>query len=133
MPRADPPRRRQRADEIWCVADVDEYDIGAAATAATRSGVELAVSNPCFEVWLLLHLCATTRQFADYRDVRKELNRVLPGYDKARLRFPDFSSGVGSAVTRARRLDEAAGAGTPPNPSSGVWRLVARIMGDDVR
>src|SRR5262249_19864713 len=42
-------------DEIWCVVDVDEFDLESAVRTAQQHGVELAVSNPCFEFWLLLH------------------------------------------------------------------------------
>ncbi|WP_204002990.1 RloB family protein, partial [Micromonospora lutea] len=48
--------RRQRDndyDEAWAVCDVDHYPPGEASAEAQRSGVRLAWSNPCFEVWLL--------------------------------------------------------------------------------
>ncbi|HTF07791.1 MAG TPA: RloB family protein, partial [Asanoa sp.] len=48
-------RRPGRYDQIWCVVDVDEFDIDAAVVEARRAGVHLAISNPCFELWLLLH------------------------------------------------------------------------------
>src|SRR3954451_12613066 len=48
-------RSSREYDEIWCVVDVDNFDIGRAAESAQRQGVRLAVSHPCFEFWLLLH------------------------------------------------------------------------------
>jgi len=115
--------------EVWCVVDVDEFDLDAAARQAAEADVQLAVSNPCFELWLLLHLTDAGRNFADARDVARELRRALPGYDKTRLVFDDFVGGIDKAVERARRLEKD-GAGGMPNPSSGMWRLVTRIVGE---
>jgi RloB-like protein len=43
-------------DEVWCVFDVDEHQlIHEAKEQAKANGVELAESNPCFELWVLLH------------------------------------------------------------------------------
>jgi hypothetical protein len=44
------------ADEVWCVFDVDEHPkLAEARDQANANGIQLAVSNPCFELWLLLH------------------------------------------------------------------------------
>src|SRR3954451_2941209 len=43
-------------DEIWCVFDVDEHpNLQDAKQQAKANGIELAISNPCFELWLHLH------------------------------------------------------------------------------
>ena len=113
-------------DEVWCVVDVDEFDLSSTFQVARRSGVKLAVSNPCFELWLLLHhedyhgrleQCA-----AAYRRVKKH----VPAYDKTRLDFEQFECGVTHAVQRAKELDPN-GVGHDRNPSTGVWRLVERM------
>jgi hypothetical protein len=117
-------------DEVWCVLDVDQFDFDEAMRRASKHGVELAVSNPCFELWLLLHLAEVTRSFADCREVRRALVKAQPRYDKARLNFGHFLPGLDKAIDRAKRLDEVCGeAFTKANPSSGMWRLVARIVG----
>ena len=36
-------------DEVWCVFDVDQFDLDGAARLTRREDVKLAVSNPCFE------------------------------------------------------------------------------------
>ena len=44
-------------DEAWVVVDVDTHPtLEAARTLADSSDIEMAISNPCFELWLLLHL-----------------------------------------------------------------------------
>lgn len=49
--------RGEGFDEIWCVFDRDEHpNLEQAMREARDSGVCTALSNPCFEVWLLLHV-----------------------------------------------------------------------------
>jgi hypothetical protein len=46
-------------DEFWCVFDVEwprnHPDLKDAVEQARQGGIELEISNPCFEVWLILH------------------------------------------------------------------------------
>jgi hypothetical protein len=43
-------------DEVWVVFDVDEHpDVAAGKDRATANDLRVAVSNPCFELWALLH------------------------------------------------------------------------------
>jgi hypothetical protein len=87
----------------------------------------VAVSNPCFEVWLLLHRgeCASPCQNCDA--VIHKLRKHLPAYDKTRLRFGDFAAGLEQALVRAQRL-EPSGENHTRNPSTGVWRLINTIL-----
>jgi hypothetical protein len=107
-------------DEVWCVVDVDDFDIPKAVTAAAKAGISLAVSDPCFELWLLLH-------FADHRAHVKDavaacalLAKHVPGYDK-KLDYAAFDAGVVAAIGRAKVLK-------PGNPSTDVWRLVEVVL-----
>ncbi|MFY1670744.1 RloB family protein [Plantactinospora sp. WMMB334] len=94
---------------------------------ARRLGVRLAVSNPCFELWLLLHHTECRSHCAGYPDLERRLRRQLPTYDKARLEFRHYAAGVGDAVDRGRRLDPT-GVAHHVNPSTGMWRLAELIM-----
>jgi hypothetical protein len=85
--------------------------------------VALAVSNPCFEYWLLLHFEACAAPLTCYGDVEKRLLKHVPGYRKAALRFEDYAGGVTAAVERARHPE----AGHARNPSTQVGRLVEKI------
>lgn len=44
-------------DATWIVCDVDEFaeQLKSIRSDADKQGIQLAVSNPCFEVWLLWH------------------------------------------------------------------------------
>lgn len=113
-------------DELWCVVDTDDFDIGLAKRRAERESVELAVSNPCFELWLLLHHEDRAAPLRDYQETVYRLKRHVLAYDKSNLDLAEFIGGVREACDRARRLEKP---GEPnPNPSTGVWRLVEKIM-----
>ncbi|XVU20683.1 RloB family protein [Actinoplanes sp. CA-054009] len=118
--------------QIWCVTDVDHYEreggkVTAACAIAAQSGIEMAVSNPCFELWLLLHHAACSGYCANCEAVAKKLKRSLPAYDKRRLRFEDFEAGLDDAITRGKVL-EPTGTDHAINPSTGVWRLVGALL-----
>lgn len=135
---ADPERLVRRAaghrnrqpggfDEVWCVTDVDEFDLTRAVALARKERVSLAVSNPCFELWLLLHHADCTSHCTGYDDVANRLRKHVPGYDKCRLDFAaTYREKVPAAVERARKLDPT-GKEFTANPSTNVWQLVERI------
>lgn len=116
-------------DEVWCVVDVDQFDMVATVRASHDCDVRLAVSNPCFEVWLLLHFRDCQAAVNGAADALRRLKRHVPQYSKSMLRFADFSAGVPEAITRARGLSEA-GSEHVTNPSTGVWVLAALIAGN---
>ena len=121
--RAAAMRDENDYDEAWIVCDVDEYDVTSAIAIAKTRQVELTLSVPCFEVWLILHLSERCPGFNNCPQADRYLRGLLPSWDKVALRFSDFRDGVFDAVARAKRL------GDPPdaNPSSTVWRVVESL------
>jgi hypothetical protein len=124
-------RRRKAADrdeydEVWCVCDVDAHDtLHRALTEARRNAVLMAVTNPCFELWLLWH-------YRDYRRVTSKdlLRRALRQHGCVDKHVPkNFSyAGYRDALKRAERSEMATDAyGVPANPGTCVGRVVARI------
>jgi hypothetical protein len=95
-------------ERVWCVFDVNSHNrIPEAVQQAIANGIDLAISNPCIEIWLLLH-------FTDYsaiqgrKQVKAQLKAHLPDYDK-RIDFAkDFAANYDEAVERAKRLDTSA-------------------------
>lgn len=114
-------------DECWAVFDVDDFDVAESIRVARRRDVSLAISNPCFEYWLLLHFCKHVGHLAEYKTVRNKIKAHLPNYDKAGIRIGDYLGGVNDAVDRARKRDE----NQPPpgiNPNTAVWKIVKQMI-----
>lgn len=127
-----PRREDPDFDEIWCVFDTDEHpNLAQAINEAGQSGIGVAVSNPCFELWLVLHAREQTAHI-NRHDVQRLASELGLADGK---RIPDTArdalvEGFETARQRARALDERhAGNGSPPreNPSTDVWRLVDRL------
>ena len=115
-------RRRPAFDEIWCVFDTDEHKrLAQAIEEARQSGIEVAVSNPCIELWLVLHKREQTAHI--HRHNVQRLSSALGLSDGKRIAEPAWTGLVEAFETakqRARALDERhSGNGSPPrsNPA----------------
>ena len=118
-------------DRVWCVFDFDEHPkIPDAKQMARDNGIELAMSNPCFELWLWLHF-ADQPGMRHRHDLRSMMKRHIPNYDK-HLDYSDYAAGYDEAYRRASRLDDDAKADNDEgrNPTTGVWRLTESIRSD---
>lgn len=116
-------------DETWCVFDVDQHPkIPEAVKLAEQHGIFLAISNPCFELWLWLHFADAPRA-SSAQELQIKLRQYMPDYRK-HVRFAELQSGVESAIDRAMVLDQQAKITGQRfgNPSTGVWRLTRVIQ-----
>ena len=66
-------------DEVWALLDRDEHDgIPEAIRRAVKAGVEVAFSNPAFELVLLLHFDAVPPDWCgSYLDVVGKLRKAV--------------------------------------------------------
>ncbi len=121
-------------DSVWCVFDIDEHpNVPEAKQTARDSGIRVAVSNPCFELWLLLHL-RESPGMQHRHHMQRELKSHITDYDK-HVNLEYYMNGYNHAVARAKRLDDLARAmGTPGcNPTTNVYELTEIIaMADDM-
>ena len=131
-------RRDPEFDEIWCVFDVDAHpDVNSAIAEARDAGIGIAVSNPCFELWLVLHV--EDRSTEVHRHTIQRRARDLGLLDRksiAAASWPRLADGYDDAKQRAQNLDtihKDAVRKPGANPSSGVWRLIDSIRGDIAR
>jgi hypothetical protein len=124
---------RRRSDEpdydaVWCVLDTElSSELTSCLVVEAKGGnIELALSTPCFETWLILHHVDHTAPFQSAEKAKKKLKNMLPGWREAATRFTDFQEGVADACRRAQRLDPT-GEDHLKNPSTSVWRLVEKL------
>jgi hypothetical protein len=118
-------------DATWCVFDVDEHPYLAEAQQQARdNGISVAVSNPCFELWALLHF-QDQRAHIDRREVRRLCQQHMPRYDK-RLPCEVLLERYPAALRRSTALVEWHHTRDTDgeNPSTGVHRLTEEIMRD---
>lgn len=120
----------------WAVVDRDEHPpavLGRARDLARSNDVGLVLSNPCFELWPLLHF-TDQRAWIHRHDCQKLLCEWMPSYHHDKHPYVDIDLLAGreaEAERRARQLQqqhEETGA-DDPNPSTELWRLLAAIRG----
>lgn len=92
-------------DEVWCVFDVDEHPhIPDARQMATANGLRLAMSNPCFELWLLLHF-RDSPGLQHRHEIQRLLATEMPGVKPKHIEFARLIPGYEEAHRRATRLE----------------------------
>lgn len=119
-----------RFEQVWCLSDVDEHPkLSEARQAARDAGIRMAVTNPCFELWLLLHFQDQTASL-ERDEAPRRLRKYIAGYEKA-LDCAKIAKRYRAALARAQALDlmHAGNGSLPPNdnPSSGVPALVEAL------
>ena len=130
-------RRRKResfeeGDEVWAVFDRDQHPRFKDAVAlCEQKGIEVARSNPCFEVWLILHEKDYARP-NNRHQVQKVLQQLRPEYNKRGskvLYCDELVSRVQDAEQRGETLLKRCKEGGRPygNPSTTVGRLCRAI------
>jgi hypothetical protein len=120
-------------DEFWCVFDVEwpknHPGLKDAIERARQNGVQLAVSNPCFELWLILHFqdCGAWLN----NDHARRLRRELDGAGDKGIDAAKYMPRTGAAAYRAAALESRHLRNQTPfpddNPSSGMHRLLATV------
>lgn len=131
LPRARKERDdNQRYDQVWCVFDVDEHQrLRPAVELATNAKIRIALSNPCFELWLVLHF-SIHNSHATAADLRRKLKGRIAGYDKhldcnlirGRYHFArGHAQSLGLQHERANRSRN-------DNPSTEVWLLIDELI-----
>lgn len=126
-------RGELEVDEIWCLYDVEwpqnHSHLPEAAELAKRHGIRVAISNPCFELWLVLHFQDQTA-WLDTAAATRLRRQHDPRTDKG-LDGATYMPRRDAVARRARSLDarhEGNGTGFPnDNPSSGMYRFLDAI------
>lgn len=123
-------------DQRWLVLDLDHHRAGPhrrnlhqVVHEAKRRGYHVAISNPCFEVWLLLHFPAQEvhtlapepkAMKAALRQIRESLGAHFDAslYDRGAM---------DAAIARGQALDSDPDAPWPPPCGTRVYRLISSL------
>ncbi|MGB1252920.1 MAG: RloB family protein [Candidatus Promineifilaceae bacterium] len=114
----------KKRDQVWIVVDVDEHStLEDTLNQCDTHGYHYAVSNPCFEFWLLLHICSIEEfnqaQLEAFL-INKKTSRVnsvlteelsrrqLGGGGANKRKVKTYIPFVPSAIIRAEQLDHEA-------------------------
>ncbi|NTU74225.1 RloB domain-containing protein [Candidatus Roizmanbacteria bacterium] len=131
-------------DRVYCVIDRDKHTtfndaMSKLRDTKLREGVYFTAitSVPCFEFWLLLHFCYTTRSFcaqghASNCDlVLKELNKKdrIPGYTKGAKNIFALTNGkLSKAIDGAKKLQKHNHDTDSKNPETNMHELIEYLI-----
>lgn len=134
-------------DELWLVVDKDQWKDKMLSRVATECAHEvsmhMALSNPCFELWLLLHLenatSLTPEEQMLWMENRRKSKNADP-YLKVRLRLKmgtyhessydalTLIAHIEDAIERARALDKNPTDRWPQTLGTRVYLLAKSVM-----
>ena len=122
----------EQNDQVWAVFDRDDHPrFDEAVALCERHGIRVARSNPCFELWLILHKQDYTRS-DNRKKIQAALRDLCPEYDPSGAKTPDCDelvARVQDAEKRGKVLLENREKDDRPygNPSTTVGRLTREI------
>ena len=125
-------RRLRKGDEAWIVVDRDIWEpeeLNALVEWANKNGnFHLALSNPKFEYWLLLHF-EEGNSISSPKNCEDRLKKHLPTYNKD-IQVSKIKPKIQDAITRAKAKDTPRCETWPKQAGTTVYRLVAKIIQD---
>ena len=89
--------------------------------------IRLALSNPCFELWLFLHNGDMPSDIKNSRAMEKKLRNQLGSYNKNNLDIEKFKGKITQASKRAKESDKNPGFRWPGGTGTHVYKLIEAI------
>lgn len=106
----DREARKERFDSwesVWAVTDVDGFSMFAAQQLARQEAVGLAVSNPCFEVWLIDHMIVCPESCSETKACEKKAQELGVTCSRGKKsKSLEKSKAIGFPITK-ERVDKA--------------------------
>ncbi|WP_017756547.1 RloB family protein [Calidifontibacillus oryziterrae] len=128
---------RSGIDEAWCIYDIDtepeDNKILQNITNARKNYINVAYSNPCFELWFLIHFekCSTHLQCTE---ILNRLKNYLPNYQKGKDIYNQISDKTTTAIQNAQYLEHIQQQNLSQNkyknanPYTTVYQLTSRLL-----
>ncbi len=117
-------------DELWFVMDVDRWETGQIKEVIDycqkSKNWNIALSNPCFEIWLYLH----KKSDIDTLEINScnDFKNLIAGLDKGGYNVLDFIILTKEAVKNAKKLDEKPKNSFPDLKRTKVYNLVESVL-----
>ena len=127
----------KHGDKVYCVFDADDNktkdkQIKDAITVAKNYGIEIIISNPCFEEWILCHFEKSTAKLTNneaYNKVKKYIKDYHKSYDVYPILVDKTSIAVKNAKIKEKyHINQGRNIYlTISNPSSLVYKIVENL------
>ncbi len=121
----------QPDDQLWLMIDKDrirDEHLSGICSESRSVKFNLALSNPCFELWLYLHIDNWSGGNVSSKQIEIDLRDKIGSYNKSNLDIDKYSDGINSAIDRARNMENKKDTRWPSNPGTHVYRVVEEIL-----
>lgn len=126
-------------DQFWFVADTDHWiesnhiqNLVEVARLCRQKGIQVALSNPCFELWLLLHFAEFPTQNASCSQLGDQIRKVVGSYNKAKVfNLPITDTGVADAIRRSKANFDVTDS-IPTKLQTAVHRVIEDLVAQGV-
>lgn len=94
-----------KSDQVWVAFDQDDHDdVPGVLLSCRQQGIGVAYSNPCFEVWLILHKESYDKD--EHRSLtQKRCEEICDGYSMNNGKTPSFSQILDHVQDAEKRAD----------------------------
>ncbi|MGN1166044.1 MAG: RloB family protein [Lachnospiraceae bacterium] len=126
----------KNGDKAYIVLDLDcnEQKAKLIGELSRKSkNIQFIVSNPCIEVWFMMHFTYSTHQFMDSKEPKRELRKYIAGYEENSDIGEILKPLLPMAMTNAERFRkhyEEIGSkwlSTECNPMTDVWEIISEM------
>lgn len=136
----------EQDDELWLVIDRDRWTIKSISAVAQRCvqdpSYHLALSNPCFELWLILHIVDVSLESEEEKIkiqknrrekkntdpyLKRKLRALLGSYSESNYDADQLVIQVAEAIMRAEALEKNKNARWPQGLGTHVYKLAKSI------
>ena len=95
--------------------------------------MDLYLSNPCFEIWYLLHFRYSTKSYCSNDEVIKELSAYIQDYSKSKDVFGLIIGNLETAMKNTKKLEDyhfenGTLDAIKKIPSTEVYKIVDKII-----
>ncbi len=118
-------------DQLWLVFDVDhrkQKELDTVCRLATQKRFQLSISNPCFELWLLLHKADAIPSAGKCGEIEAQLRALMGQYNKTNIDLSQFEPGINDAIRRAKQLDTNRQSRWPADTGTHLYKLVESLI-----
>ena len=125
-------------DMLACFIDVDfkkgrDQELRAAMKLARQNNISVFLSNPCFEIWYLLHFRYSTKLYGSNEEVIKELGSYISDYSKSKDVYDVIENKIDQALLNTKRLESyhlenGTNDSLKKLPSTEAYKLIEMIL-----
>ncbi len=118
-------------DDLWLMLDVDRWGdkkLSKVTQLACQKEYFLAISNPCFEIWLYFHFKDSEFTEITCQELENYLKGILGSYNKSKLDLEKYKPYIDEAIERAKKYDLAPDGRWPQTIGSHVYKIVEKIV-----